>query len=206
MHYPDNTNAHSSGPSRHMAVAVVADATQAEPVSMKRMFLAGFLVLSLIALALPAEARHRDWNDHYRNHDRGWDRGWDQGRHNRWNHHPQQNYGYYYNDGWSRHHYDRGHRRNRNNEGLYLLGGVLVGSLVTHAIHESRRSWQPVYRETVYESGPVIRSTRVIRSDVTRGAEGRRLFRDRNGDCFERTTSAYGEEVLVEIDRESCAW
>ncbi len=177
-------------------------ADQGQALCMSNVIAFGFLACVLFALALPAEARHRDWNDHYRHHDR-----WDDGRHwdNRWDYHPQQGHGYYYNDGWSRNHYDRRHRRNRNNEGLALIDGVLIGSLVTHAIHESRRepriSRQPVYRESVYESGPVVRSTRIVR-----GAEGRRLFRDRNGDCFERTSSAYREEVLVEIDRGACAW
>jgi|GEM_PF-2013448 len=169
------------------------------------LLLAVFAAMLLVATT-QAEARHRDWNDHYRgSHGRNgqWDRGYDWD--NRWNYHPQQHHGYYYNDGWSRHHYDRSHRRDRNKEGLYLLGGVLIGSLVTHAIHESRReprvSRQPVYRETVYESSPVVRSTRIARS-----ADGRRLLRDRNGDCFERTTSAYGESVLVEVDHRECAW
>ena len=169
-----------------------------------RVFLYAFMACALVALALPAQAGHRDWNHHYR--EGHWNRGYDYG--NRWGHHPQRNHGYYYNDRWSRHHYDRGHRRNRNNEGLALIGGVLLGSLVTHAIHESRDPYpsrRPVYRETVYESGPVVRSTRII-SRAEPAVSGRRLFRDRNGDCFERTTSAYGEEVLVELDREACAW
>jgi hypothetical protein len=167
-----------------------------------RILLLAMLATALLVVTSPAQAGRRGWNDHYRHHDR-----WDSGHHfgNRWDYHPQQQHGYYYNDGWSRHHYDRRHHRDRNNEGLYLLGGVLVGSLVTHAVHESRRapriSSRPVYRETTYESGPVVRSTRIVR-----GAEGRRLFRDRDGNCFERTRSAYGEEVLVEIDRAACAW
>ncbi|MBM4206009.1 MAG: hypothetical protein FJ194_17985 [Gammaproteobacteria bacterium] len=171
-----------------------------------RLLLLALFAATLMVLTSPAEAGHRHWNDYYRHQDR-WDDHWDGGHYwgNRWDYHPQQHHGYYYNDGWGRHHYDRRHRQNRNKEGLYLLGGVLVGALVTHAIHENRPepriSRQPVYRERVYDSGPVVRSSRIVR-----GAEGHRLFRDRNGDCFERTISSRGEEVLVEVDHRECAW
>jgi len=150
-------------------------------------------VVALPAYAGNRDRGHRDWNRHhdYSHFDRG---GYRQ-------HGGYRNHGY--NDYRGGHHY-RSHGRGHGREALYLAGGLVVGSALTHAYHTSyapRTFRQPVYREVVYESSPIVRSTQVIRQ-----TEGRRLFRDRNGDCFERTTSAYGEELLVELDRSACAW
>lgn len=161
-----------------------------------RNILAVLLVAGSIT-ALPAHAGdrgrgHNDWNRHhdYSRFDRGY------GKHGGYRNHRYNNY-----RGRGHHH---SHGRHHGSEALYLASGLIVGSALTHAYHSSyapRTYRQPVYREVVYESSPIVRSTQVIRQ-----SEGRRLFRDRNGDCFERTTSDYGEELLVELDRSACAW
>ena len=88
------------------------------------------------------------------------------------------------------------HRRHRHHSrrGAYLAGGLLLGSIITHAYH---RANHPHYNERV-------RERRVVRSEpheVTR-----RLFRDRNGNCFERTQNSRGAQVLIELDPGECAW
>lgn len=154
------------------------------------------LLVTGSVIALPAYAGHHGhdrWNRHnnYQHHDYG----------GRWNNRGYNDYGYNdYRGG--RHH--RSHGRHHGREAAYLVGGLVVGSLLTNAYHNSyerRVVRQPVYREVVYDSSPIVRSTQVIRQN-----QGRRLFRDRNGDCFERSTSAHGEELLVELDRSACAW
>lgn len=165
------------------------------------------LLVTGTAVVLPAQAGdhhrgYRDWgrhDNHYSHYDRGY-AGHGYGRHRD----RYRGYDNYYRGHGGGHHY-RSHGRNNNRDVLYLAGGLILGSALTHAYHNSysepRVVRQPVYREVVYDSSPIVRSTRVIRE-----AEGRRLFRDRNGDCFERTTSANGEELLVELDPSSCSW
>lgn len=162
------------------------------------------LVVTGAVIALPAQAGHRDWDRHndYSRHDRG---GYENyGGYNNYG----DNYGHNYSHDYRHDSYRGGHHRSRGRhhgrEALFLAGGLIVGSVLTNAYHNSyerRVVRQPVYREVVYDSSPIVRSTQVIRQN-----EGRRLFRDRNGDCFERTTSANGEELLVELDRSTCAW
>jgi hypothetical protein len=103
-------------------------------------------------------------------------------------------YGHHYRHGHRGYHHRRHHRRHRghhSNEAAYLAGGLILGSILTHAYHEPRR----VVRRTVVHDPVVIRRT-----------EGRRLFRDRDGNCFERTRSRSGDELLIELDRSECAW
>ena len=159
------------------------------------------LLVTGSAIALPAQAGHHGhdrWNRHndYQNYNRD---GY--GNHGGHNNYGYNNYGY--NDSYGgRHH--RSHGRHHGREVAFLAGGLIVGSLLSNAYHNSyerRAVRQPVYHEVVYDSSPIVQSTQVIRQN-----EGRRLFRDRNGDCFERSTNSYGEELLVELDRGACAW
>lgn len=154
------------------------------------------LLVTGSVIALPAQAGHHG-------HDR-WNRYNDYQRHDYGGH---GNYGGYndygYNDYGGGRHYGS-HGRHHGREALFLAGGLIVGSVLTNAYHNSyerRVVRQPVYRDVVYDSSPIVRSTQVIRQN-----QGRRLFRDRNGDCFERTTSANGEELLIELDRSTCTW
>ena len=160
------------------------------------------LLVTGSVIALPAQAGHRGhdrWNNRHHDYQR-YDYG---GHRNYGGYNDYRYYGYGY-DGYRGGRHYRSHGRHHGREAAYLVGGLIVGSVLTNAYHNSyerRVVRQPVYREVVYDSSPIVRSTRVIRS-----TEGRRLFRDRNGDCFERTTSANGEELLVELDRNACAW
>ncbi|MEZ5595463.1 MAG: hypothetical protein R3E84_03585 [Pseudomonadales bacterium] len=134
--------------------------------------------LLLTATALPAQAGHR-------NH------GW-------------QGHGYHHSGYRAPYYGYRSSHHHHGDRGAYLVGGLLVGSLLAGAWYDNyyapRVVSQPVYREVVYDTTPLVRSTRVIRE------EGRRLFRDRNGNCFERSLSANGDDLLVELDPAECAW
>jgi len=171
-----------------------------------RLLATTLVVTALAVSALPAQAGGRDWghrDGHWNRHDYNWNRHGHSPRHGYYSNSYRNSYGNSHGD-WGRGGYYRSHRGGHGDKGLYLAGGLILGSLITHAYHRSYEPVtvrQPVYREVVYESSPVVTSTRVIRE-----APGRRLFRDRNGDCFERTTSVNGEELLVEIDRTACAW
>lgn len=104
-------------------------------------------------------------------------------------------YGYGYRHGY-------GHRRHHDHSGAYLAGGLIVGSLLTHAWH---RSYEPRYYEPrVYTSSRVIveRPARVVRRTTT---VSRHLFRDRDGNCFEKRYRA-GEELMTELDPRECDW
>lgn len=107
-------------------------------------------------------------------------------------------HGYYGGHRGYRHHGYR-HRSHSSHRGAYLAGGLILGSLITHAYH---RSHQPHVQERyVVRESSVVHEPRVISRST-----GRRLFRDRNGDCFERTTTRNGDELLLELDPSECAW
>jgi hypothetical protein len=117
-------------------------------------------------------------------------------------------YGHGYRDGYrDRHHdrhYDRRHdyrprgsqhhhhyyypKRQRSNEGAYLLGGIVIGSVLTHAVQPPR---------TYYAPAPVVVHPAP--------AYGRRLLRDTYGNCFERQGSGPGE-VLIPLPQWECSW
>ncbi len=126
-------------------------------------------------------------------------RGHHSRRHYRRNHHR-------YN---GRHHY-RGHRyhRNRNNEGAYIIGGLVVGSLLTHAWH---RNQDARYERRVVEPYRRTDSSRVYAAGTRRIADtsapvSRHLFRDAQGDCFEKQQNDAGEELMIELPAEDCRW
>ena len=96
-------------------------------------------------------------------------------------------------------HHRHGHHSNR---GAYLAGGIILGSVLTHALTRHRHH---EYHDPYYEQ-----ETRVIRhgpSYTRRSAEPvRRLFRDRDGNCFEKQYNDRGDEILLELDPAECAW
>ncbi|NKC00761.1 MAG: hypothetical protein GKR90_20010 [Pseudomonadales bacterium] len=98
-----------------------------------------------------------------------------------------------------RHGYRRHHRRHRSDRGAYLVGGLVLGGIIASAIH--RNQDHHVYRDT-----REIRETRVVRTPRSDDRVSRHLYRDRNGNCFERTSSPNGDELLAELDPASCAW
>lgn len=116
------------------------------------------------------------------------------GRGNGYYDHPGYGHGYGYGKhrGYDRHyHHHRKHRRGRGNDGAYLLGGIVIGSLLTHALTAPPRAYAAPPPQTVryYDAAPA-----------------RRLFRDINGNCFERRDDGYGRELLVELPYRECAW
>ena len=93
-----------------------------------------------------------------------------------------------------------GHHRGHSDHGAYLVGGIILGSLISHAY---QRRHEPYFmRETTTE---VTRQSRVVRGTAETPV-ARRLFKDRYGDCFERSYDSAGNEVLVELDPNECAW
>ena len=100
----------------------------------------------------------------------------------------------YYGDHHRSHGYRYGHRSHHghSSRGAYLAGGLVLGSLLSHAYHR---------RHDPY----VVRETRVVRRS-TETPVARRLFKDRNGNCYERNYNQAGDEVLVELDPNECAW
>ena len=114
-------------------------------------------------------------------------------------------HGYHY--GYDRYHYDRrSHRRHyrhkryhrKNRDGAYLLGGLALGALITHAWHQPNRHHNRHHSDQ-YDHHT---RTRVVHRDAP---VSRRLFRDRNGNCFERIRQG-GEELLVELSASECRW
>jgi len=105
-------------------------------------------------------------------------------------------YGHHYRHGG--HHYRHGHHH--SDGGAYLAGGLILGSLITHAVYNNR-----AYR---YDE-PYVVERRVVRRPATVPTDrsvSRRLFRDRNGNCFERVYTPAGDEVMQELDPQQCAW
>jgi hypothetical protein len=84
------------------------------------------------------------------------------------------------------HHYHKSKRR--SNEGAYLLGGIVIGSVLTHVIQQPRSHYAPA--PAVVHHAP---------------SYGRRLFRDAHGNCFERRGDGAGE-VLIPLPSWECAW
>ena len=102
--------------------------------------------------------------------------------------------GYGHGYGHGGHHYRGGHH---SSHGAYLAGGLLLGSIIAHSYHTRHA---PVYAPVVAQRTVVHEPVVVTRKPT------RRLFRDRNGNCFERTTSTQGDEMMVELDPAECAW
>ena len=137
-------------------------------------------VLSLVLVAQPALAGDRG-HGHYRHYDRHYGHG----------HH----YDRHYRHG---HHYKHKHkRRGDNDEIAYLLGGLVVGSVLTHVLTAPSRQAAPQsYYAPAYTPAP--RTTTVT--------SGRRLFRDIDGNCFERHVDGRGREVLSALPAWECDW
>jgi hypothetical protein len=103
----------------------------------------------------------------------------------------------------SRHHggYYGGHSYGHHNghhgySAGYFIGGLALGSLLTHAYHRPYSDAYPRYRtSTVYRE--TVPSTVV---------PGRRFYRDIDGNCFERLVGDSGDELLKELPAADCDW
>ena len=97
----------------------------------------------------------------------------------------------------------RPYRGVRRWDGGAFVGGVVLGSLLSQPVRE--RSVERV----VYRSQAAPRAREVIYAGEprrTRVSTRRRLLRDLEGNCFERTTNAAGDEVRIELDPSECAY
>ncbi|MFK7912875.1 MAG: hypothetical protein AB8B93_03085 [Pseudomonadales bacterium] len=140
--------------------------------------------------AMPAQAggRYSDGARHGGYHYDG-GRGYRHNRRQRYR--DARRHSYRYNN---RYHY---RQRSRSNRGAYLAGGILLGSVITHALTRPRHE----------RHGDSYHETRVIRETANQSsAPTRRLFRDRDGNCFERATDQQGNEVLIGLPDSECAW
>lgn len=104
--------------------------------------------------------------------------------------------GHYYRGG-------HGHRSHHNHNGAYLLGGLVLGSVLASAYHRgNERGYYEPYpvTRTVYRTMP----SRVVIREAIVAPAGRSLFRDRHGNCFERNYNGDGDEVHYELDPADC--
>ncbi|MGI9283943.1 MAG: hypothetical protein ACR2P1_00990 [Pseudomonadales bacterium] len=90
--------------------------------------------------------------------------------------------------------YRRTHRHH-SYHGEYLVGGILLGSLIANSVHRAHNHPRYVERR-VYQPARTVRTETI----------NRRLLRDVNGDCFELYTAEDGSEVRDPIAREECSW
>lgn len=171
--------------------------------------------LMAFALMIAAPAANADGyrGGHY---DRGFDRSYDR-RHQRRSHrrNHRQNQARYYSRyspryrGYNR--YNRYNRYSRNDRrGAYLIGGLVVGSLITHAITNNRNNYRDERHTTrVYDRSNSYSTYNSSGRDASREREApvsRRLFRDAQGNCFERQTGPDNQELLIDLPAEECRW
>ena len=153
---------------------------------------APLMAFALLSAAPAAQA------DGYRNghhYDRGFDRSF---RHNRRGYRD-------YRRGYNRHGYRYNRYRRSDRRGAYLLGGLVVGSLITHAIHNNRNDHRVERRtERYYDPSKSYSATRA--SSDSQAPISRRLFRDAQGNCFERRTGPDNQELLIDLPAEECRW
>lgn len=104
-----------------------------------------------------------------------------------------------YRDRGYRHHY---RHRSGGDRAAYLAGGLILGSVITHALT------RPRYETRSYDRhSHSYHETRVIReSSRAQTQPSRRLFRDRDGNCYERISDAGGDELLISLPASECAW
>lgn len=91
-------------------------------------------------------------------------------------------------------HYRHGyrHRRHHRDRVAYLAGGLVLGSIITHALH---RPHEPVVSRRVYRDRVYVDS-----------GSTRRLLRDVDGNCYEREYNRRGDEILIALPDSACAW
>lgn len=98
-------------------------------------------------------------------------------------------HGYRYYGG---HHHHKHHNGGDDDEVAYLVGGLLLGGILTHAYHTS----QPRYVAPAPAYAPAYAVP----------AADRRLVRDAAGNCYESYYDASGREVRVPVAPNQCAW
>lgn len=87
----------------------------------------------------------------------------------------------------------RGYRR--HNDFDYLLGGIVLGSLLSY----------PSYREPVTRIREIV-YVKESSPRTTTAATGRHLLKDLEGNCFERVTDEDGNEVRIQLEASECSF
>ncbi len=149
------------------------------------------------------------------NHNRGYNRGY-----NRYNSRRHQRR-YHARNRYDRRGYRYSRRDRSDNRGAYLIGGLVVGSLITHAITNNRNdrnhdrhydrhydSRQDRHTSRTYDRSKsyTTYSTGGSARDAGEAPVSRRLFRDAQGNCFERQTGPDNQELLIDLPAEECSW
>jgi hypothetical protein len=100
-------------------------------------------------------------------------------------------HGHYYR-GHGHYYHRHGHHNGDDDEVWYLVGGLLLGGVLTHAYHTSQaRAYAPAAPAYAGYAAPT---------------PSRRLVRDAAGNCYESYFDASGAEIRVPVSPQQCAW
>ena len=114
-------------------------------------------------------------------------------------HNPGSRFGYSYRHHGS--HYDGGEIA-----GALLLGGVIgYGLSNTRQRNSYHTNYYNYYRDPYLNSRDIVYpgSRRVTESTAS---TGRRLYKDRDGNCSEMIRNSFGDELRIQLDRSECNW
>ena len=108
------------------------------------------------------------------------------------------------------HHRYRGYRRS-NDDVAWLLGGLVIGSVITNAYHHHSsyhrdRSYGARYHRDYPPEREVIYRTRTTTRSVNSVLPGRHFYRDLEGNCYQITTNSEGEELREARPAKECDW
>ncbi len=90
-------------------------------------------------------------------------------------------------------------QRHRSHRGEYLVGGILIGSLIANSVHHARH-------QRPYVEYRADQPTRTVYTERRTETIERRLLRDGSGNCFEIFAAADGSETREPIARAECSW
>ncbi len=105
--------------------------------------------------------------------------------------------------------YNRGlHWGYRNNDAANLLGGVVLGSLLTRTFSQPRVEYQsaPVVTRTVVRSRPARVVSPQTSAPATTVQHSAYLLRDLQGDCFEVDRDSQGTQIRTQVAPERCQY
>ena len=194
---------------------------QQAPSAVKRWARAALITAPIMAFAMlivaPAANADGYRNGHHAgHHNRGYNRGYNRSYNRHHNRRHYRRHGFRHH-GYNHRGYRYGRHSRHDNRGAYLIGGLVVGSLITHAITNNRNHYRDEYRNdhrlerrssnsydrnksySTYATGPSARGT-------NEAPVSRRLFRDAQGNCFERQIGSDNQELLIDLPAEECRW
>lgn len=130
---------------------------------------------------------------------------------NRYSHRRYQSNNYFsvalgYGSGWRSHRSNRYHHHNHynhyhhGNDAAALIGGVVLGSLISNGLSRSSDS----YHQSV--TSRVVRSSRVSRPLPSVSSTAPRLLRDLQGNCFEIDYDSNGNQRRTQVDDNRCLY